>query len=506
MEENSRPKRSGEGVKPLSVRRSVGVSERINSFIEKLQEVDAAYMPPIKWLLGSNPDRKRYKEQYSAWLAKLRDIVKTERRFLAPEGTVEGSKKAKIRANTYRVRLSLYRRHIIQKLEYINPLFFEQANKYISSELFSEYANNKVKSLCQEEKYSSLMKKIRDILYHDADRLTDAEYAAIKDLKSYSHHPVLKMLSVGERLGSVIKKKDAESQTARHTTAVRKISINFYLAWMDRILANYTEHDWANIAIALALSTGRRPIELFVTGRFSEPDGNTVLFSGQAKTKLADGKKYRIPLLYDVSVIQSALKKMRKGVRIPDGSTNDDVNRITAKTLSDRMRVVFEKQSVEFYAMRAAYARLCVQKFYDKNLGTEEHFLASILGHSEDDYATVQHYKTVVFTEELSLEDSIRHWDEVARKDAESLKGGFITPELIASVMSHKDKFQGARARVFDFIIDQLKRGNTGLTQSYITREGGFSRDAIKAVLLEVGEITPSEAHKAGRRREFLRA
>jgi hypothetical protein len=499
--------KSGKGVSPLEVRRGWGVDERIEDFLSRLKKVDDKNMPDPALLDGSAGERKKYKEKYSAWVAKLRDLVKTERRFLAAEGTAEGKKRARMRATTYKVRMSLYRRGVVNSLDFVNPMMTAKAAVMLDSgELFSDFFKRRVDSLAREKSYIKLMKKIRDTLEIDADRLSDTEYNAIKELKSLAGHPVLSLLGLTERLARVVKRGQEKAQTARHTTAVRRISINYYLAWMDRVLSNYTKHDWKNLAIALALATGRRPIELFVMGKFSKPEANTLLFSGQAKTKMSDSKPYRIPLLYDPEVVQAALKRMRSDAAIPKDATHDDVNRLTAKPLSDRMAGVFENQAVEFYALRAAYGRLCVQRLYSSAAGTEEHFLASILGHSADDRATVQHYKTIVFDEEMTLNESAKQWEKIVKEEAEKAPEAFITPELISRVSSHADKFKRAQARVFDFILTELKKGNGELTQSYISRVGGFSRDAIKAVLAVVGEVSSPDLRNGGGKRQYPRA
>jgi hypothetical protein len=275
---------------------------------------------------------------------------------------------------------------------------------------------------------------------------------------------------------------------------------------MERILKDHASHDWQNIAIALVLATGRRPIELFVTGKFSEPEKKGFLFSGQAKTKMSESVPYRIPVLYDVETIQLAMKRMRRLLKVPKDATHDDVNKMTAKALSLRMKGVFAEKSVVVYTLRAAYARVCVQRYYSPKYGSEEDFLASILGHNENDFATVQHYKTVIFVEETTMEEAAKEWELIAKQEAEEESGGFITKEMIERVESFRDKFKRGQARVLEFIIDELKRGNCGLTQSYIKREGGFFMDAIKAVLAEIGEIAPSTAHESGRRKEYRRA
>jgi hypothetical protein len=496
----------GEGVKPLSVRRDVGVRERIDVFIKKLKEIDKQHSPKPEWLEGSEEQAKKYKAGYSAWMVKLRDLVKTERRYLAAEGTAEGGKKARIRATTFRVRMSMYRRYIIEEFDYVNPRFYARANDLMASKLFSESAIARIRHLSKQTSYQKLMKLMRDTLVKDVGKLSDAEYAAIKDLRSYAHHPVLPLLNISDRLSSMIKQKGAEAQTARHTKALRKICINYYLAWMERILKDHASHDWQNIAIALVLATGRRPIELFVTGKFSEPEKKGFLFSGQAKTKMSESVPYRIPVLYDVETIQLAMKRMRRLLKVPKDATHDDVNKMTAKALSLRMKGVFAEKSVVVYTLRAAYARVCVQRYYSPKYGSEEDFLASILGHNENDFATVQHYKTVIFVEETTMEEAAKEWELIAKQEAEEESGGFITKEMIERVESFRDKFKRGQARVLEFIIDELKRGNCGLTQSYIKREGGFFMDAIKAVLAEIGEIAPSTAHESGRRKEYRRA
>jgi hypothetical protein len=473
--------KSGRGISPLNVRRDVGVYERIDDFIKRLKSLDDKYMPDAKLLSGSASDKKKYDEKQKVWVSKLRDLVKTERRYLAAEGTAEGKKKPRMRATTYRVRMSLYRRHVVQKMNFINPKFSAKAKAMLDSSLYGPFFLRKVEVLLRSDSYTDLLKKIRDTLEYDVDRLNDAEYAALKDLRKASGHPVLGMLNLTDRLATVVKKKQEKSQTARHTTAVRRISINFYLTWMERILANYKAHDWKNLAIALALATGRRPIELFVTGKFSNPKDNTFLFSGQAKTKLSDSKPYRIPVFYETQVIQDAMKRMRAEMKIPKTATHDEVNRMTAKLLMDRMHAVFEDQVVEFYALRAAYGRLCVQRFYSAKTGTEESFLASILGHSPDDHVTVQHYKTVVFDEEMTLKQAAERWDQIAREEAESSPEAFVTPDLIKRVASHQEKFKRAQAKVFDFILTELKKGNAGVTQSYISRVGGFNSPDLRS-------------------------
>lgn len=514
MEQNEIGK-SGKGISKLSSDRSRSVNERIALFCSKLGEIDRKLSPDSQLLYGGAVEAKKHKEQARKWRTKLSELVKNERRYLAAEGTPEVAgrsktkRKAKMRATTFKVRMSLYRRDVIERFDYINPEMTKKAKELAKNwDSSGPFFTATINSIAREKSFKQLRKLLRDVLANNPEDLSDAEYSIIKDLKKLSPHPVIGMLSLSDKLSAVVKKKQEKSQTARHTTTVRQISINYYTAWMDRILKNHDEHDWENLAIALALATGRRPVELFRSGRFSDPVGDTLKFSGQAKTKLSDSKPYRIPVLADPNLIIELVKKLRKQAKIPKEASNDQFNRMTSKALNKRMDLVFDKQAVEFYALRAAYGRLCVQRVYSVSQGTEEAFLANILGHSADDRATVQHYKTVVFDEELTYKEAAEEWERIAREEAdkESAKEQFVTPDLIARVQASLLTFKGAKANVAIFILAELKKGNSGLTQTYISKNGGFSMPAIKEVLEILGPVSAPGQEKGGRKRSFKRA
>jgi hypothetical protein len=495
---------SGRGISPLSVRRDVSVEDRINQFVDKIMKIDDRYMPDESLRAAKDKaSQKKYSEKRRVWLGKLRDAVKTEKRFLGGEGASETRGKAKIRSTTLLVRLSHYKKTLMDRTNVLNPDFRYEARKLIADEDSSDHLKRMLSDILAARKYSTALKRYRDALVNEAKFMSDMEYARFRALKKSLAHPVMGMLTVGPRLAAVIKQQSTRAQKLRHTTAVRKVSVHLYLSWMRRILKNYKSHDWKNLAIALTQAMGRRPIETFLKGSFSVHDANHIKFSGQAKKKLADSKPYLIPVLYDAEVCVAAVKQLRSLLKLPSSITHDQVNKKTAKPLANRMMQVFGASCVEFYGLRAIYARYAVKNFYSSAHGTEEAYLASILGHEPDDLATVQHYKTVLFDEEMTEAEADNYWASVvANNEREETQKADAAKDILQKVEGFADQFKGAKARVFDFIVAELKKGNLQLTQSYILREGGFSMPAIKAVLAITGSVSTTDAGKGGARLE----
>jgi Telomere resolvase len=480
-------------VSPLNVRSDVSVQERIALFTGKIKKIDDLY---LKLVFVDGGVSKTHK---ALWHKKLREAVKNEFKYLAAEGTAEGGKKPKLRNTTFQSRMSLYRSAIIDASDFVSPSFRSTLDSAIDGGFFEKDNIARVKALAKISSYKKLYANLRVLLMDEADSFTSSEYSILKKAGKEARHPVLGMLVLEDRVKNIIKKNSKKSQIEKHTTGVRVISINLYMTWMHRVLANCHDHDWKNLAIALVLATGRRPVELFHTGKFEKVSNNEALFSGQVKTRQMARRPFVIPLLHDFDDVERAIRKVRAELNIPKNSSNNDVNHRTAKHLSDRHQQIFGDDCIEVYGLRAAYARYCVKNFYSQSKGTEEIYLSSILGHKDDDVMTVQFYKTVMFSEDLSVSEANKRWDLIAAQESKKTSG--IDEKTIARIMKFEGKFTGASARIYDFIVDHVKNGGSSLTQSFIGKNGGFNRTTIKSVLRELGltEVNP----KLGRPKEF---
>ncbi|MEO1777018.1 MAG: protelomerase family protein [Pseudomonadota bacterium] len=138
-------------------------------------------------------------------------------------------------------------------------------------------------------------------------------------------------------------------------------------------------HDAAfrgDLAVALALVTGRRMSELLLTGVFHPVPGkkHVARFSGQLKktglTAMAAGAhpvEYNIPLLAPVVMVRSALRALRRAFPLPENATPQDVNsrycHVLARAVKARMDVLLGDAPAQdacghfrFHRLREIYA------------------------------------------------------------------------------------------------------------------------------------------------------
>jgi hypothetical protein len=492
---------SGRGVSPLNIRRGNSVKKRIKEFVAKIKQADAESKPD-----ASEGMTAEFKKRRTAWNKAIKSHVRTEMRWLQGEGMPDTKGKTpKLRANTTQVRLSLYRRAIVKEINELNPEFIIKAREIMADKETSEDLRLIISDILKNKNYTSALKRYHDILLARAENLEHDDYRVLKSFKSLMPHPVIPLLNVTDQVRNLIKSRASKAMKARHTVAVRRVEINILIAWMEKILSNYENYDWKHTAIALALATGRRPIELFKAGGFKVINANTVEFSGQAKKKLANSESYDIPVLFDASACVDAIYHVRKLMALGKRLTNDQVNHKTAKPLADRMHRIFGQDAVEFYGLRAAYARYVLRSFYSADHGTEEAFLAKILGHEEHDLTSVQHYKTVIFSEETSLSSARVHWDQVAegyRKEDEEYEEKKNTEykqkinEILMGLRKYDGDLTGTRQTILDWIKSQLADGNTRLTQTMIAKEGGFNAATVRSVLGVIGSVCAEDPSK----------
>lgn len=146
------------------------------------------------------------------------------------------------------------------------------------------------------------------------------------------------------------------------------------------------EPHWAKVSIAFALGTGRRMVEVHALGEFEVTGEYQLHFSGQAKTRGADGAKdeYGIPTLFPANQLIAALEYLeREGRRIDGDEQRRDrlaTNRAFGMALS---RAMEKYQGINYKGLRAIYAE-CQWYLLPEStkIKTEKHTLYSEwLGH-----------------------------------------------------------------------------------------------------------------------------
>lgn len=167
----------------------------------------------------------------------------------------------------------------------------------------------------------------------------------------------------------------------------------------------------APLAFALAAVSGRRMIEIILTGQFKRASKNSVIFTGQAKKRIeSDTFEREIYTLVDSRLFIQKIKFLRS---LP---VFDDIEKIIQKNINDDNKIRNEKTIINsifsyhlcsftktffndsrrvFKDTRAIYARIVYEKYFktDQRWANvdEDVFFAEILGHDDDE--TQLHYK-----------------------------------------------------------------------------------------------------------------
>jgi len=174
---------------------------------------------------------------------------------------------------------------------------------------------------------------------------------------------------------------------------------------------------WVDLAIFIALASGRRMIEVVKVGNFEPVDNYHVLFSGQAKMKTRDdATPYKMPILVDESVFFEAFYKLRAelekvkfcGSLVKD-LHNDKVNASLAQRLNKYVRQFLgdpddnlnKVSRLTFKSLRAIYANMAAKRFHDTAEMSIEVFYSNLLGHGAEDVLTQTSYKGIVLDDKL---------------------------------------------------------------------------------------------------------
>lgn len=157
---------------------------------------------------------------------------------------------------------------------------------------------------------------------------------------------------------------------------------------------------YTDVALALIMLTGRRPIEVLSCGHF-EPDptdNRKVFFSGQAKGKHTTvdkkDKVFLVPVLADSDLVIFAKQWLEAHCeRIEDSTV---FNNKYSKPLNRAMpiwRSVGEQENLTPKSLRAVYANYCADHFNTGSVNSRAVYLASIMGHEPNDPETFQSYQ-----------------------------------------------------------------------------------------------------------------
>ncbi|MGI0120270.1 protelomerase family protein [Zooshikella sp. RANM57] len=282
-----------------------------------------------------------------------------------------------------------------------------------------------------------------------------------------------------------------EALNEKHENVI-KINGENIIKIAEKLLQN--KSNYTDIAIGLALLTGRRANEIMKTAKCRVASDKTLFFDGQLKTHnrylFETLGEYEIPCLTKPELVIKALKRLRKmtGEEMlvytdVDGSTvrkkvkdsdkndlkhNDAVNRRFTASLNQRTKAILGHGQFSFRTCRSIYVELAFHEFR-KDKESKAAFRSRVLGHSGGDKSTQNHY------EGWELDNTIETIDLISA-DHESKKQQF-DKKLLDHLEQYDDVIANYRRapnwkKIHEWLKSQVKQGvEVGhITVSYIRK------------------------------------
>lgn len=136
------------------------------------------------------------------------------------------------------------------------------------------------------------------------------------------------------------------------------------------IYALFKKGTWQDLAVGIALATGRRCVEVVHFGNFEKVDNFKLKFSGQRKTKMNGNKEFNIPSLVEADLVIAAIEELRNSTRIVNLITRlggsglheaefaRQINGSVAASLNDCMRDTFNSEMNSLSTAKLEHRRL----------------------------------------------------------------------------------------------------------------------------------------------------
>ena len=200
--------------------------------------------------------------------------------------------------------------------------------------------------------------QIKDALYQMVASEIPLLKETIEVLVSYFYSQLLSFQRDDSIELSKNYRKGVKSKNQKKVSISIKQLVNDCRNTLDELTEGKEPH-WVKVSIAFALGTGRRPSEVHALGKFKVTGEYQLHFSGQAKTRGAEGAKdnYEIPTLFPARRLIAALEYLElNGRRIEAEKQLKDrlaVNKAFGMALS---RGMSKYKGINYKGLRAIYA------------------------------------------------------------------------------------------------------------------------------------------------------
>lgn len=276
--------------------------------------------------------------------------------------------------------------------------------------------------------------------------------------------------------------------------------------------------EWADIAIGIAVVTGRRPGEVLKTAIFTSKTRYSVVFEGQLKSR-GTLPPYEIPTLCEAAIVIDALARLR--VLLP--TANQDVAVVTrtySKLLQEAANRHFSalvpfrhgRDGLYGQLFRAVYPQIAVFWFAPK-LINDAHYKATIQGHTQyfdqeteearRSYGSRAHYDDYKIADRTGNIDG-RQGIKLGMEGVELLevfkpkprRKPMTTPDTVEAEETQKKRSQNRPLTLTDEqLYNQVLALKTGLGHRSYNETVGLLLAAYQsqgaAAPLNTGELTP---------------
>lgn len=261
---------------------------------------------------------------------------------------------------------------------------------------------------------------------------------ALQDIR-FEHHAYYLLQPIYVWVRKIATSLDSEKRDNNVMSQI-KINPNFALETAEQLIKDSIEKKLNaskfDLAIGIAIATGRRRTEIFKTAIFdaieTTPEGH-VVFSGQLKTHdralFDDLKPYVIPCLIDRNLVISGLELLRElqcddvvsyldkrgnevkhGVLempLSDQYHTNAVGKFYSHAANDRIRSLFGTPAMEFRHSRDMYSEIGYDKYKKEGEGRSS-FRTRVYGHAKGQSETGRAYEKFEISTDVEKASFIR--------------------------------------------------------------------------------------------------
>ena len=448
----------------------VNLSELIKDMIREVKEIDS----------DNSLSRSEKTKKVTRVAAKFKSRLHDDKRK---------AERSKISLSTYRKYMTQARAAITEQ-NWPHHSLDQQIER-----LCKKHPNHAegIQALGSYENVTELRFAHRDLL--KALKKDDAAYDDVKSMKL--DHEIMRHLTMpaaqkAQLADDYIERlEDETNNTVDVDYFTIERGIRSLLTEKTKVVQGESFFSYGRLALGIALSLGRRAIEVLKSGRFEKIDNHKVKFSGQAKKRggVDYDETYDIYSVVDVDLVLVAIKELKRLPEIKaldefdslsEVKRNDAINKRCAKTLNTTAKQFFKDEERVFKDSRAIWARIVFDRYFTTDKAwakkTEDVFWREMLGH--DDLETQKSYKKFKI-------DYSQQPEEVETNNDNTTRLGALTAlddhELI--------KNRAAVLKIHNWVKSQIERDNKAkISQSLITREVGSGRKVIQDYLALAGD------------------